>query len=86
MILPTKGIRSDRALVTQGAAILRLLDEAKTVSRLWEEYRRTRDGSKGVTFDWFVLSLDLLYILGVVDFERGRVLRLAVPPRIESSP
>lgn len=74
MILPTKGIPPRRALVTLGADILRLLTEAKTISRLWDDFRKARSAAD-VTFDWFVLSLDLLFLMGVVDFDRGRVRR-----------
>ena len=35
MILPTKGLALDRALLSVGAEVLRRLDRPKTVSRLW---------------------------------------------------
>ena len=78
MILPTKGIHADRALLSIGADILRLLDEPKTVSRLWDEARSarsTRVASPTLSFDWFVLALDLLYALGIVELEQGRIIR-----------
>ena len=75
MILPTKGIAPRRALLTLGAEILRVLDEAKTVSRLWDDFRGRSNARDDVTFDWFVLSLDLLFILGAIELERGRVRR-----------
>jgi hypothetical protein len=78
MILPTKGIPPQKALVSLGAEVLRLLTETKTVSRLWDDFRKSKDQVGEVTFDWFVLSLDLLFTLGVVEFERGRVSRRAV--------
>ncbi|MFA4844942.1 MAG: ABC-three component system middle component 6 [Patescibacteria group bacterium] len=76
MILPTKGIETDRALLAVGADILSLLDEAKTVSRLWDEFRSRRDSrerSTPVSYDWFVLALDVLFALGTVDMDRGRL-------------
>ncbi len=75
MILPTKGVPPRQALITVGADILRLLPEAKTVSRLWDDFRKGRAMGAHVTFDWFVLSLDLLFVLGTIEFERGRVRR-----------
>jgi hypothetical protein len=81
MILPTKGIRADRALLSVGADILRLLEEPKTVSRVWEEIRAWRDKSptsSTLAFDWFVLALDLLYVLGAVELEQGRLVRRSV--------
>jgi hypothetical protein len=77
MILPTKGIPPRRALLTLGGEILRSLDESKTVSRLWDDFRKRSDEHQEVTFDWFILSLDLLFILGAIDLERGRVRRSA---------
>jgi len=79
MILPTKHLSEDRALLAIGAEILRLLDEPKTVSRVWDEINRLRPSSPhSVTYDWFVLALDLLYALEAIDIERGR-LRKAGP-------
>lgn len=81
MILPTKGIDSDRALLSVGAQVLRLLDEPKTVSLLWDELREERCGDSRLTFDWFVLATDLLYILGLVQLDRGRLSRIPSEPR-----
>ena len=75
MILPTKGIPPRRALLTLGGDILRQLTDSKTVSRLWDDFREDRPTSAEVTFDWFVLGLDLLFALGAVEYERGRVRR-----------
>jgi len=80
MILPTKGITPRRALVSLGGEVLRLLTESKTVSRLWEDLRTARAPCTDVTFDWFILSLDLLFFLGAIEFERGRIRRVATEP------
>ena len=75
MILPTKHLSEDRALLGIGAEILRLLDEPKTVSRLWHELRHQGRSPplSSITYDWFVLALDLLYALKAIDLERGRL-------------
>ena len=75
MILPSKQLSEERALLSVGAAVLRFLDEPKTVSRVWDDFRKTSDthGLSSVTYDWFVLALDLLYTLEAIDFERGRL-------------
>lgn len=78
MILPTKGVEPERALLTVGAELLHLLDEPKTVSRVWADLRRERAESESdavLTYDWFVLALDLLYTLGAIDLNRGRLER-----------
>lgn len=74
MILPTKRLGQDRAMLAVGAEVLSMLDEPKTVSRLWEEFQNSREGKPGsgtVTYDWFVLTLDLLYALSAVELELG---------------
>lgn len=76
MILPTKRVSAERALITVGADVLRLLDEPKTISRLWDEFKKIRmkqAESAVITFDWFVLALDLLYLCGAIETERGRI-------------
>lgn len=76
MILPTKGVAADRALLSIGADVLRKLDRPKTVSLLWDSVRDRRSSLlETVSYDWFLLSLDLLYTLGAIDFEDGRLAR-----------
>lgn len=80
MILPTKRISQDRALLGIGATVLQMLEEPKTVSRLWDEMRQAsiaRIGAPKITYDWFVLSLDLLYSFGVIELERGKLRRIS---------
>jgi hypothetical protein len=78
MILPTKHVRPDRALIGVGAEILVVLKRPTTMSRLWDEIRGQRTlhtPNAPIEYEWFVLSLDLLYLMGAVDFERGLVRR-----------
>jgi hypothetical protein len=76
MILPTKGLAPDRALLSVGAEVLRRLDRPKSVSRLWEQVRH-RESSllESIPYDWFILALDLLYLYGAVEFDDGRIRR-----------
>lgn len=76
MILPTKHIRPDRALLAVGADVLSSLREPMTVSRLWDEIRTARSDRSvlaPINYDWFVLALDLLFIVKAVQFDRGLV-------------
>lgn len=68
MILPTKGIRPDRALITIGGEIIDILREPMTISGLWSTLRdrRSVSSTREVSFDWFVLALDMLFAVGVV--------------------
>ncbi len=75
MILPNKYLGREKALLWIGAEALQLLKHPKTVSRLWNDMKRTRDemGIPPLTYDWFILVLDLLFVLGTIEFEQGRL-------------
>lgn len=77
MILPTKHLSDDRSLLRVGGEILRLLTEPKTVSRLWNELSDLRGKMQlqRVTYDWFILALDLLFSMSVIEFKSGRIWR-----------
>jgi hypothetical protein len=78
MILPTKRLGPERAMITIGAEILGLLTEPKTVSRLWSELNHImgeRSSNRLINYDWFILTLDLLYMLGSIDMDHGRIWR-----------
>lgn len=78
MILPTKHIRTDRALIGVGGELLDLLREPTTVSGLWNELRARRsEGSPNapIDYDWFVLTLDFLFMVGAVQTKRGVLMR-----------
>ncbi|MDR1871101.1 MAG: hypothetical protein LBS60_04095 [Deltaproteobacteria bacterium] len=78
MILPTKHIRPDRALLSVGSKILETLSQPMTVSRLWDEtraYYSQRVPSSSLGYQWFILALDLLYIIGAIDLERDLIKR-----------
>lgn len=78
MILPTKHIPPDRSLIGVGAEVLTLLANPMTVSRLWDELRarRVAESQAVVDYKWFVLALDLLFIIGAVELDQ-RLLRRA---------
>lgn len=77
MILPTKGLALDRALLSVGAEILRRLDRPKTVSRLWDQIRHRQSSLlETIAYDWFLLSLDWLYLCGAIEFEDGLIRRI----------
>ena len=76
MILPTKHIRPDRALIAVGAQILGVLREPMTVSGLWDEIRSRRSvgaSTPVIDYRWFVLALDLLFTIRAIDLERGLI-------------
>ncbi len=74
MILPTKHLTQDRALLTVGARILPSLEHPMTVSALWEQLSRDSAPSAPQTslrYDSFVLALDLLFLMGTIQLSDG---------------
>lgn len=78
MILPTKHLPEERSFIGIGGEVLGLLNEKKTVSALWNEFKRSRlDQGATITFDWFVLALDLLFMMNAITSEKGLVRRVS---------
>lgn len=78
MILPSKHLSQDRALLTVGARILPRISQPRTVSSLWEEL--TQDSAKKhnpslLRYDAFVLTLDLLFLIGAIQLQDGLLTR-----------
>lgn len=81
MILPSKHLSQNRALLTVGAVILRHLSVPITVSALWEQlshFSRDQTAVSPLRYDSFVLALDLLFLMGAVDLHDGLLVRRAV--------
>lgn len=70
MILPTKHLKLSNSLLSAGAVLLKNIKEPTSVSLLWE---KTRPMPEIRTFERFTLGLDLLFIMGIVDFSDGLI-------------
>ena len=78
MLLPTKGISFDRALLTIGADLIEQLQSPTSVTGLWERFNASRGGRPQVdriTFDWFALALAAAYAVGAIEVTRGGYIR-----------
>ncbi|WP_275100171.1 ABC-three component system middle component 6 [Sedimenticola hydrogenitrophicus] len=79
MILPTKHLSPDRALISVASDVYGLIGKKSTVSSLWmdlkEKYQmKLRLGV--VSYDWFVLSLDLLYVMGLIYWDDNNITKV----------
>ncbi len=72
VILPTKHISTRNSLLGVGAKILEHLYYPRTVSSLWNAVSTMPEVA---TFERFVLTLDLLYIVGAVEMDEGLLRR-----------
>jgi hypothetical protein len=79
MVLPSKHLPQNRALLSIGSVVLSLLRKPKTVSAVWEELRVSSverlSNTPDLTYDWFVLVLDLLFSLNAVELSGGLLSR-----------
>lgn len=79
MILPSKHLPQERALLTVGAGILRHLSNPLTVSAVWELMSSAaaidHKASLPMRYDGFVLALDLLFLLGAIELREGLLVR-----------
>ncbi|EHQ36719.1 ABC-three component system middle component 6 [Methanoplanus limicola] len=73
MILPNKYIKEDEALIGVGAILLKYLSCEKNLSELWDS---VRNSSQIGSFERFILSLDLLYSLGLIEFKNNKLVRV----------
>lgn len=76
MILPTKHLGPERALLTIGARILAEIKRPITVSALWDSLRAGQHQKRSpLSYEWFILALDLLYMVGAITYDDGVIAR-----------
>jgi hypothetical protein len=81
MILPSKHISQDRALLSVGARILLHLSQPKTASALWEvmlPLAVRKMEVRPLQYDEFVLALDLLFLIGAIEIRSGLLRRRTI--------
>lgn len=82
MILPTKHLSPADSLITIAATITMVAPDYPISSgQLWERTVESRHRAGLITplsFDWFVLALDFLFVIGRVSQDPGGQLKLAV--------
>lgn len=74
MILPTKNISPDRALLTLAGKVFERLSSPRTVSSVWDEFRAQQE-SRPVAYAWFILAIDLLFLMQLVWLDHDGLLR-----------
>lgn len=71
--MPTKYVKEDAAIIGVGAILLRYIDNKRDLSCLWE---KVKTDPSVATFQRFVLALDFLYLLGLIDIEDNVIKRV----------
>lgn len=74
MILPSKHLNVSESLIGLGAFIVSILNKPMLVDDCWIELNRkyieTKKIKKHHSFDNFILTIELLYCIGLVDINR----------------
>lgn len=73
MILPTKYVSTNECLLSAGAIILQHIREPTMLSALWEKIKSQPSIQ---TYERFVLALDMLYILKLIDINDSLLMRV----------
>jgi len=74
MILPNKYVPENEALLGVGALLLKELSDNEDISTFWD---RVKSMPTVDNFERFVLSLDLLFVLGLVEADNGKICKVA---------
>lgn len=73
MILPNKYVDEKNTLLYAGALLLNELTVPRSISYLWDQLK---DNPSIMTYERFILTLDMLYIFGLVDMQHNRIMRV----------
>jgi hypothetical protein len=73
MIMPTKYLREDEALIGVCALLLPFIDRNKNLSDLWE---KAKNVSSVGNYERFVLALDLLFMFGLIEIHNNEIVRV----------
>ena len=72
MILPSKYVQEKESLLGLGAVVLSYLKNDIPLSELWE---RSKENVETMSFERFVLVLDMLFVMGLIVVEGQLVKR-----------
>lgn len=80
MILPSKHIYLSESLIGLGAFVISLLNIPTSIDECWKQLKETYLDTgvikKKHNFDNFVMTVELLFIMGVVDInEKGELVK-----------
>ena len=73
MLLPAKHIKLSESLIALGAFVLKFLDKPKNIDQVWAEIKQINNTSflpSNHSYDNFLLSLDYLFTIGIIDINK----------------
>jgi hypothetical protein len=79
MILPNKHIKNCESILGLSAILWELIGDKCSILLLWQKFQQVNGSFEFPTthsFDNFILSIDLLYILGKVEYTGEEIIRI----------
>ena len=73
MIMPNKYLKEEDTLLGVSAIIFNNLNDKQSISELWD---KVKYDDTVYNFERFILSLDMLYLLGIIDFNENSIIRV----------
>ena len=73
MILPNKYIQEKESLIGVGAILLENLSVESSITVLWDN---VKNSSFIGNYERFILGLDFLFILGLVDIKEDKIVKV----------
>lgn len=73
MIMPNKCLKQEDTLLGSSAVIFNNLNDKQTLSELWDKVKQEE---VIYNFERFILSLDMLYLLGIIDFNENSLIKV----------
>ena len=73
MIMPNKCLKEEDTLLGSSAVIFNNLNDKQTLSELWDKVKQEE---AIYNFERFILSLDMLYLLGIIDFNENSLIKV----------
>lgn len=73
MIMPNKYLKEEDTLLGASAVIFENLSKQQSISELWD---KVREDKSVYNFERFILSLDLLYMLNLIELNNNELMRV----------
>lgn len=73
MIMPNKYLKEEDTLLGASAVIFENLSKQQSISELWD---KVREDDSVYNFERFILSLDLLYMLNLIELNNNELMRV----------
>ena len=73
MIMPNKCLKQEDTLLGSSSLIFNNLNDKEKLSELWDKVKQEE---AIYNFERFILSLDMLYLLGIINFNENSLIKV----------